>query len=163
MSLRADKLREAYELLRRDRAEKRKARPKPKPVAKGQREPRQRDPGFLAYLRRQPCEARHLGGCEGAIQSAHIRMSVPGRPNPGMQRKADDKDANPLCEGHHLYDQHKGSERAFWDRVGKDPFQVAAAHYAAYLAEGARATMDSGFQSWDEQKTPSRPTERGSR
>jgi hypothetical protein len=57
---------------------------------------RMRDPGFLAYLRRQPCEARHLGGCEGPIHAAHIRYSdaAKGSVNPGMQRKNHDHHAH---------------------------------------------------------------------
>lgn len=105
--------------------------------AAGQREPRERDPGFLAYLRRQPCAAAGLGGCSGPIQAAHIRYSEAGKGrNPGMQRKAHDRDANPLCEGHHLHDQHRTSERLFWERVGVDAYANAARHFAAYNGAG---------------------------
>lgn len=103
---------------------------------KGQREPRERDPGFLAYLRRQPCEAAHLGGCSGPIQAAHIRYSDARHgQNPGAGRKNHDRRANPLCEGHHLRDQHAGAERAFWERLDKDAYERAAEHFAAYQGE----------------------------
>lgn len=94
---------------------------------------RDRDTGFLAYLRRQPCEAAHLGGCDGPIEAAHIRYSdaAHGR-NPGMQRKNHDRHANSLCRFHHQHDQHTGAERFFWERVGKDAYETAAAHYARY-------------------------------
>lgn len=91
------------------------------------------DKGFLAYLRRQPCEARHLGNCEGRIEAAHIRYSdaLYGR-NPGMQRKNHDRNANPLCTFHHHCDQHMRHERDFWDDLGKNAYETAAVHYAAY-------------------------------
>jgi hypothetical protein len=106
--------------------------------AQGQRQPRERDPGFLAYLRRQPCEAAHIGGCEGPIQAAHIRFGDARHgQNPGAGRKNHDRNANPLCEAHHLRDQHAGAERAFWERLGKDAYDTAAGHFAAYR-EGGR-------------------------
>lgn len=126
---------------RRARAKARKARQAAigKP-AKGQREPRETDPGFLAYLRRQPCEAAHLGGCSGPIEAAHIRYSdaTHGR-NPGMQSKNHDRNANPLCREHHQRDQHAGAERAFWSRLGKDAYETAAKHYARYLNPNGKA------------------------
>ena len=101
--------------------------------APNKRDEREREPGFLAYLRRQPCEARHLGGCQGRIEAAHIRFSDgPGRCNPGAGRKNHDRHANPLCRHHHQHDQHRRSERAFWDALGKDAYDTAAGHYAAY-------------------------------
>lgn len=101
--------------------------------APNKREEHEADRGFLAYLRRQPCEARHLGECEGPIEAAHIRYSdsAHGR-NPGMQRKNHDRHANPLCRHHHQHDQHRRNERAFWERLGKDAYETAAAHYRGY-------------------------------
>jgi hypothetical protein len=95
---------------------------------------REIDAGFLAYLRRQPCEARHLSECAGPIESAHVRFSdaKAGSMNPGMQRKNHDRNANPLCRFHHQHDQHKRSERAFWASLGKDAYETAARHYATY-------------------------------
>jgi hypothetical protein len=103
----------------------------------GQRQPRETDPGFLAYLRRQPCEAAHLGGCSGPIHAAHIRYAdaARGAREPGMQRKNHDRFANPLCEHHHLYDQHQRSERAFWESLGKDAYERAEAHFSSYRGE----------------------------
>jgi hypothetical protein len=101
--------------------------------APNKREERERDPGFLAYLRRQPCEAAHMGGCSGRIEAAHIRFSDgPGRRNPGAGRKNHDRHANPLCRHHHQHDQHRRSERGFWASLGKDAYDRAAAHFAAY-------------------------------
>lgn len=108
------------------------------PVAPGQRQPRERDPGFLAFLRRLPCIAGVMGleGCQGATQAAHIRFSDAdkGRRNPGMQSKSSDKFATPLCAAHHLHDQHLRKEQKFWAEVGVDPGDLAAALHAAYLA-----------------------------
>jgi hypothetical protein len=98
---------------------------------------RETDPGFLAYLRRQPCEARALGGCAGPIEAAHVRYSdaKAGSVNPGMARKNHDRHANPLCRFHHQHDQHAGAERAFWARVGRDAYATAAGHFAAYRGQ----------------------------
>lgn len=111
-----------------------------------QRDVRERDPGFLAYLRRQLCEARGLGGCEGPIEAAHIRYSdkAKGSMNPGMARKNHDRHANPLCRGHHQHDQHRCAERAFWARVGKDAYDTAAAHYAAFKSGNPSRNNDQG-------------------
>ena len=110
---------------------------------------RERDPLFLAYLRRQPCEASHLGDCDGRIEAAHIRYSDgPGRCNPGMGRKNHDRHANPLCHHHHQHDQHKRRERAFWASLGKDAYERAAVHFAAFSGNSdvgtRRATAPEG-------------------
>lgn len=116
------------------RARDREARKRVGKRVEGQRQPRERDPGFLAFLRRQPCAAGHLGGCEGPIEAAHIRLSSAkhGVKNAGMQAKPSDKFATGLCRHHHQYDQHRGSEAAFWGRVGLDPFDHAARLFAEY-------------------------------
>jgi len=123
-----DAARQARKVARKDRT-KRIGKP-----AEGQRQERETDPGFLAYLRRQPCEAAHLGGCAGPIQSAHIRYAdaARGAREPGMQRKNHDRHANPLCEAHHIHDQHRRRERDFWSSLGKDAYDTAAGHFAAY-------------------------------
>lgn len=108
------------------------------PIAEGQRQPRERDPGFLAFLRRLPCVAGLVegGGCSGAVQAAHTRFSDAkhGRRNSGMQAKPSDRHATSLCAGHHLHDQHAGSEVAFWARLGIDPGDLSAALHRAYQA-----------------------------
>jgi hypothetical protein len=123
-------VRKAMQRARRARSEALKASRAP-----NKRDERERDPGFLAYLRRCPCEAAHLGGCEGPIEAAHIRFSdgANGR-NPGMGRKNHDRNANPLCRHHHQHDQHKRNERAFWLSLGKDAYATAAGHMRAYRA-----------------------------
>ena len=93
---------------------------------------RERDTGFLAFLRRQPCEARHMGGCCGPIEAAHIRFNDgPDRQNPGAGRKNHDRHANALCAHHHR-EQHTMNERRWWQSIGKDPYDIAALRYAQY-------------------------------
>ncbi len=95
---------------RRDAASQR-SKP-PRPIAKGQRQPRLRDHGYLAWLRRAPCLAGLIeGGCQGPVQACHLRMSIPGRPNPGLANKADDAYAWPGCVHHHIEDQHRTPPR----------------------------------------------------
>ncbi len=119
---------DAQRIRREARREAKTARPKSPKADRG----RERDNGFLAYLRRQPCEARSLGGCTGPIDPAHIQFNDgPDRQNPGGARKNHDRHANPLCRGHHDQ-QHSMNERAFWSLLGKDAYETAAAHYAAY-------------------------------
>lgn len=60
-----------------------------------------------------------------------------GRPLPiansaGLQVKNHDRHANPLCAEHHRIQGDIASERPFWAAAGKDPYETAAAHYAAY-------------------------------
>ena len=104
---------------------------------------RERDNGFLAFVRRQPCAARHLGGCEGRIDPAHIRFGTPDRPNPGMGRKNHDRWCNPLCRKHHE-EQHSMKEQAFWARVGIDPAANAAALYAEYSRPTLKGEVSRG-------------------
>lgn len=122
---------ETAEAIKRDaRKAATRARPKSPKADRG----RVRDNGFLAYLRRQPCEAAILGDCSGPIDPAHIRFNDgPDRQNPGGARKNHDFHGNPLCRAHHDL-QHSMSERRFWELVGKDAYDTAAAHYATYQA-----------------------------
>jgi len=105
-------------------------------LAARQRQPRIHDHAYLAWLRRCPCIAGlyEFGTCEGPTQAAHLRMNIAGRQGPGMQRKPDDCWATPLCEKHHIRDQHTQSEAAFWGRLGVDPFALASELYASFLA-----------------------------
>ena len=111
-------------------------RPRPaRHLAKGQRQPRLHDHAYLAWLRRAPCLAGLIeGGCQGPIQACHLRMSIPGRPNPGLANKPDDAFAWPGCVHHHIDDQHRRSEAAFFQRLGVDPFELCRALYGAFKA-----------------------------
>jgi len=116
----------------------RKARPaKVQPVAEGQRQPRKRDRAYLAWIRRLPCIAGLVeGGCDGPVQAAHLRMAGGGRRNPGLGAKPDDRFATPLCERHHLHDQHRGSEAAFWARLGISPHALCDTLSTVFDADG---------------------------
>lgn len=87
--------------------------------------PRVKSGKHLAFIRALPCIACL---CAGVItdrsQAAHLRFSCAavGKINPGMAGKADDTKCLPLCPRHHLFDQHGGSEREFWERLRVDPF-----------------------------------------
>lgn len=139
-------LREARQLVAEDRraraAEQRKLKAARAPKNRVDHKPakpdrgRERDNGFLAFLRRQPCAASGLGGCGGRIDPAHLRFGTPDRPNPGMGRKNHDKWCNPVCRTHHDL-QHSMKEQAFWALVGVDPAENAARLFAIYRGPNA--------------------------
>jgi hypothetical protein len=76
------------------------------------------------------------GGNCGPTEAAHLRFSDArwGRINSGMSAKPSDRWATPLGAGHHREDQHRRSERAFWERLGIEPGALASDLYAAYQA-----------------------------
>ena len=119
-----------------------------------QREPRERDAKFLAWLHDLPCVAcacalaggRALPSRPGPIQAAHLRYSIPTRPNPGMQRRPSDRYATPLCMTHHA-EQHAGSERDFWRNLGVDPFALCDSLHAAFAAGAPGAAVIKRFAS----------------
>jgi hypothetical protein len=126
------KLAEADAIRKARRKEAKKARPRPARPHQN----RERDGVYLAYVRRLPCVARHLGNCNGPVEAAHLRFSDPasGRINPGMQRKSDDRWALPLCRLHHA-EQHSMNERRWWEAVAqRDPNQLAIESFAAFQA-----------------------------
>ena len=134
-ALRAKKNAEAKERAAKDR----KGRNKALSRAPGQRQPRERDPGYLAFLRRLPCVVGPIKGdcCGGRTDPAHIRFADPkaGRRNPGLSAKPDDKWCLPVCRFHHEAQHAYGNEAEWWAvEVGADPTDLARAFYAAYLA-----------------------------
>lgn len=94
---------------------------------------RERDTGYLAFLRRRPCLS-----CKAPAPSdaAHLRMASPerGKLPTGMQVKPSDRFAVPLCRSCHTI-QHSGSEARFWSERGTDPFIAADRLFAAYRGE----------------------------
>jgi len=132
--------RPAKEAARKERQVARKDRTKRiGKTAAGQRQERERDSGYLAWLRRLPCVAcMVVGGHCGPTEAAHLRYSDAkrGRINPGMGRKPSDRFATPLGHGHHQHDQHKRQEAAFWAGLGIEPGDLTEALYAAYQAGG---------------------------
>ena len=98
---------------------------------------RERDPAYLAWLRRQPC--RIGKGCEGAVQAAHLRYgdTAHGRVNPGLQVKPSDRWATPLCAHHHREQHAAGNERRWWQSYGLDGSLVAIECFARF--QGSQA------------------------
>lgn len=95
-----------------------------------------RDNPYLAYLRRQPCEAC---GSTTHVQAAHIRSGYAddGWPPTGMQVKPSDARALSLCVLCHLDGpdaQHKSNERAWWAARNIHPPARCAEVYADFLA-----------------------------
>lgn len=120
----------------RERKEAKAARPKSPKADRG----RERDNGYLAFLRRQPCAC----GC-GAVapsDAAHIRMASPerGKFPTGMQVKPSDRFAVPLNRICHM-NQHGMNEARFWSVRGRDPFAIADRLYARYQGQSKDQTQ----------------------
>ena len=99
-----------------------------------QREPRQVDKAFLAFVREKAC---CVCGHHPPNQAAHIRMADFGRGkrHTGMGEKSSDRWCVPLCAGCHLDNRvsvHKMGEQRFWWEVGLDPFVIAIELYAEF-------------------------------
>lgn len=88
-----------------------------------QREPRQKDARHLDFIRSLPC---CICKDDTSTEAAHIRTgSLAHGKNPtGMQEKASDKWALPLCNKHHR-EQHTMNELEFWKSYNIDPFMLA--------------------------------------
>lgn len=97
-----------------------------------QREPRRRDPGYLAWLRTQGC----CCGCDRAAPSdaAHLRVGVTG-----MGRKPDDDRALPLNHSCHMRQHAHGDEAAWFRAHAINPLQLAGLFYARYQRENPKA------------------------
>jgi hypothetical protein len=105
------------------------------PTAAGQREPRVRNSGFLAFLRRQPC----LRCGHPKSDAAHIRHAPPGSGwrYVGKAEKPNDLGrAVPLCRVCHEM-QHRMNEARFWsDVLHLDPVETATRYANAYQQQG---------------------------
>lgn len=89
------------------------------------------DPAYLAEVRQLPCL---YCGVEPCGEAAHVKYSCAafGMKNMLGKRVSDDR-ALPLCRDDHLnarHAQHRGSEEAFWARLGINPYRVTARLYA---------------------------------
>lgn len=83
-----------------------------------QRQPRERDKEYLAYIRCLPCA---LCGDDVSVQAHHPRLGV------GMGEKSSDRWALPLCGMHHR-EVHSMGDRVFWASYGIDPIALSM-HY----------------------------------
>jgi hypothetical protein len=104
-----------------------------------QRQPRETNPRFLAFVRQQRC---CVCGHWPPVQAAHIRMGniTRGVRHVGMGERPSDCRAVPLCADCHLDGPgalHKVGEARFWARVGINPFVIAEALYAQFQGAGA--------------------------
>jgi hypothetical protein len=146
--IRDPETRDAYAIVKADKAKARKARKEAArqhiraivaTKAPGQRQPREKANAYLQALRRVPCAV-----C-GALPSdaAHLRFTnmAVGRRNPGMGMKSHDRFATPLCRAHHTEQHAAGNEAAWWAAHRMDPDALAAATYAAFLAGGDMAAV----------------------
>lgn len=95
--------------------------------------PRLHDDGYLAHLRNLPC----CCGCNRAppSEAAHIRIGFLT-----MGKKPDDCNALPLNAWCHREapDSQHANERAFWERRGVNPYDLAADIYRAYGGDGGK-------------------------
>lgn len=154
MTIAPPEVRAARELLARHRKAQRLARPKPVlPLqGDGQRQPRVREPLYLAWIRRLPCAGGALGDCGGPIEAAHVRFSdaSTGRRNPGMQSKPSDRLSVPLCTNHHRAapnSQHSMNESRFWAILQINPSMLMRDLSECYdkNGDGAMIVNEYGF------------------
>ena len=98
-----------------------------------QRQPRQRDPKYLAWLRTQRCACGCLQG--PPCDAAHLRASSAkyDKPNGGIGQKPDDRWALPLKHSHHMNLHLHGDELRWFALHGiPDPFATCKMYYAEY-------------------------------
>lgn len=126
-------IRQADAIKRAERKARKAERPKSEKADRG----RERDNGYLAFLRRQPCRVAGMT-CDGPIQAAHVRYgdASRGKVNPGLQVKPSDRFAVSLCAGHHAAQHKAGNERAWWSSYGRDGLAEADAQFAEYQRNG---------------------------
>jgi hypothetical protein len=94
-----------------------------------QREPREVDEAYLAFVRKQPCTVCRRPGPNDA---AHVRAPALhyGKRQTGKGEKPSDRWTLPLCRTHHEA-QHRTNELRFWASYGIDPFALCEALYAS--------------------------------
>jgi hypothetical protein len=84
---------------------------------------RQKSPTYLDWLRGLPCI---ICRDNTTTEAAHVRYGdlEHGKRPTGLGERPDDRWALPLCHRHHTDDQHRMSERAFWEKHGIDPIML---------------------------------------
>jgi hypothetical protein len=100
-----------------------------RPAKHNKRPARDEDPKHLAAVRQCMCLSC---GNERQVEAAHVRMSIVGRPNPGIGIKPDDKYALPLCSVCHRTGptaQHEVGEVKFWAALGIEPLALCLRLY----------------------------------
>lgn len=104
-----------------------KGQPKKKQPSPAGRNPREHNPGHLVNIRLCPCV---ICGKDPAGVAAHVRMTAPGKPNPGVGAKPHDRYTVPLCAKDHTT-QHSMGEAKFWKQMGLDAVALAGALFKA--------------------------------
>lgn len=96
------------------------------PIGKGKRKPREKDEGYLRWIRTLPCV---ITGAR-PVEACHIRFADPrfAKFETPMGQKPHDKWTLPMRPDYHRQ-QHTMNEKLFWARIGIDPCQVASALY----------------------------------
>ncbi len=129
------------------------------------RDPRRRDPAYMAWISELPCFACMVQGrVTWGVHVAHVRMAVAeaGWRETGMGEKPSDRRTVPLCPNHHVHGkaaQHNMGERRFWaelcicpsELVGElnTAFEKKAEGYlmiARVAANARRAIQDRGCE-----------------
>lgn len=104
-----------------------------RPEGQGQRQPRERDNGHLAFIRRLPCVATYVrtGARVYGCDAAHVRFGDPsrGKRHTGMAEKPDDRWTVSLTRAAHE-EQHGQNERSWWEGLGIDPITLCERLYA---------------------------------
>jgi hypothetical protein len=99
-----------------------------------QRQPPQRDPGYLKWLRAQRCACGCFIG--PPCDAAHLRASSLKyqKEITGMGARPDDRWALPLKHAHHMEQHAHGNELNWWKAHGvNDPFALCLEYYRRYL------------------------------
>lgn len=108
------------------------------------RDPRERDPAYMAWIASLPCAACMVHGeVKWGVHVAHLRAASEehGKRYTGKGEKPSDRWTLPLCPPHHTGDsrvvkfsQHGMAELDFWATFGIDPFQLCIDLREAYTA-----------------------------
>lgn len=92
-----------------------------------QRNPRQHEPDYLAFVRTLECV---VCGDDTSTEAAHISYRDPsvGKMGRGVGSKEHDKFTLPLCGRCHRKQHEHGDERSWW--APRDPVKLALAIYS---------------------------------
>lgn len=122
----------------------------------GQREPRVREPDYMAWVAKLPCVACMVHGkVTWGVHVAHLRAAseAHGKRYTGKAEKPSDCWTLPLCPPHHTgdvrrarYSQHSMGELDFWAVHGVDPFGLCIELHEAFVAGAPQHPRQWGVQ-----------------
>lgn len=110
------------------------------------RRPRRHAPAHLAFIRSLPCCLSDKGGCQHAVEAAHVRYRSlrAGKRETGKAEKPSDCWVVPLCAKHHREQHDAGGEQLWWGN--RDPLILCAFLYLhSGDAEAAKMVIRSGI------------------